>query len=139
MNTLISFLLKVSSVDRQKMITKYSGLYDFSVYCSPGTYSPICSSIPSLSQAVSRQSSTRTHLFVPFFHKPELSYDGRIFTIIDTPWASSARASTAAHGRKMPILRQRTRSPYHGRRRLLSVCCDSSWDGKKYSTSARAI
>ena len=48
-------------------------------------------------------------------------------------------ASTAANGRWTPVPAQRTRYPYHGQRRLHFVCCDSSWEGKKYITFARAI
>ena len=51
----------------------------------------------------------------------------------------TARASTAANGRGTPIPAQRTHSPHHGQSLLRFVCCDSSWEGKKYSTFARAI
>ena len=62
-----------------------------------------------------------------------------IFTNIDTMGVVGHGLSTAAHGRKTPVPAQRTRSPHHRRRRLSSVFCDSSWEGKKYRTSARAI
>ena len=62
-----------------------------------------------------------------------------IFTNIDTMGVVGHGLSTAAHGRKTPVPAQCTRSPHNGRRRLSSFFCDSSWEGKKYSTSARAI
>jgi hypothetical protein len=51
----------------------------------------------------------------------------------------TVRASTAANGRWTPVPAQRARSTHHGRQWLRFVCCDSSWEGKKYSTFARAI
>ena len=74
-----------------------------------------------------------------FFHFFLANRSLAIFTNIDTMGVVGHGLSTAGHGWKTPVPAQRTRSPHHGQRRMSSVFCDSSWEGKKYSTSARVI
>jgi hypothetical protein len=178
-----------SCVPKQNLLTVLPTVgFTIFPYRSPGTYSPVCSSIITIVGGLSPKfhvTSIFFHFFLanrslaidfyehrhhgcrwpwPLYRRPWLE-DARSGAThaITTSWATTAggkntvllpgrfagfssrhtnqtaRASTAAHGRKTPVHAQRTRSPHHGRRRLSSVFCDSSWEGKKYSTSSRAI